>query len=34
MQGYDLDLNISQMCGKVKGGAANRTWLPICVSLS
>lgn len=25
MQGYDLDLNISQMCGKVKGGTANRT---------
>ncbi|GAB0203221.1 hypothetical protein GRJ2_002787700 [Grus japonensis] len=25
MQGDDLDLNISQMCGKVKGGTANRT---------
>lgn len=34
MQGYDLDLNISQMCGKVKGGTANRTWLPIHVTLS
>lgn len=34
MQGYGLDLNISQMCGKVKGGTANRTWLPIHVALS